>query len=227
MRTSANIQAGLSLDALGRSDEAVKRLQEIVAANPKRRRRVERARQPATFGQEIRRRRGDLHQGDRPVGQARAQPTGRLFYFRAICFERTKQWPKAEADFKKALELFPDQPLVLNYLGYSWVDQGVNLDEAFKMLRRAVDLQADRRLCRRQPRLGQFQARPLRRGDARTRKGDRTEAGRSRRQRPSRRRLLADGPQARRAFPVEPCARHGARAGGPAGDPQEDRQRPA
>jgi Flp pilus assembly protein TadD len=63
-----------------------------------------------------------------------------LFYFRAICFERTKQWPKAEADFKKALELFPDQPLVLNYLGYSWVDQGVNLDEAFKMLRRAVDL---------------------------------------------------------------------------------------
>ncbi len=63
-----------------------------------------------------------------------------LFYFRGICFERAKQWPKAEADFKKALELFPDQPQVLNYLGYSWVDQGVNLDEAFKMLRRAVDL---------------------------------------------------------------------------------------
>jgi Flp pilus assembly protein TadD len=38
------------------------------------------------------------------------------------------------------LELNPDQPLVLNYLGYSWVDKGSNLDEAFKMLRRAVDL---------------------------------------------------------------------------------------
>ena len=63
-----------------------------------------------------------------------------LFYFRGICFERSKQWPKAEADFKKALELFPEQPLVLNYLGYTWVDQGGNLDEAFKMLRRAVDL---------------------------------------------------------------------------------------
>ncbi len=63
-----------------------------------------------------------------------------LFYFRGICFERSKQWPKAEADFKKALELYPDQPQVLNYLGYSWVDRGVNLDEAFKMLRRAVDL---------------------------------------------------------------------------------------
>ena len=63
-----------------------------------------------------------------------------LFYFRGICFERSKQWPKAEADFKKALELFPEQPMVLNYLGYSWVDKGINLDEAFKMLRRAVDL---------------------------------------------------------------------------------------
>ena len=63
-----------------------------------------------------------------------------LFYFRGICYERSKQWPKAEADFKKALELNPDQPLVLNYLGYSWVDQGLNLDEAFKMLRRAVEL---------------------------------------------------------------------------------------
>jgi Flp pilus assembly protein TadD len=63
-----------------------------------------------------------------------------LFYFRGVCYERAKQWPKAEADFKKALELFPDQPLALNYLGYSWVDQGVNLDDAFKMLQRAVDL---------------------------------------------------------------------------------------
>ena len=64
-----------------------------------------------------------------------------LFYFRGICYERSNQWPKAEADFKKALELNPDQPLVLNYLGYSWVDKGLNLEEAFKMLRRAVELQ--------------------------------------------------------------------------------------
>ena len=119
-----------------------------------------------------------------------------LFYFRGICFERSKQWPKAEADFKKALELYPDQPLVLNYLGYSWVDQGVNLDEAFKMLRRAVDLQADRRLHRRQPRLGALQARPLPGGDRGAGKGDRAQAGRSGRQRPPRRRLLARRPQA-------------------------------
>ncbi len=63
-----------------------------------------------------------------------------LFYFRGIAYERTKQWPKAEADFRKALELSPDQPLVLNYLGYSWVDKGLNLDEALKMIKKAVEL---------------------------------------------------------------------------------------
>ncbi|WP_414831881.1 tetratricopeptide repeat protein [Afifella sp. YEN Y35] len=63
-----------------------------------------------------------------------------LFYFRGVAYERAKQWAKAEADFKEALELFPDQPLVLNYLGYSWVDQGVHLDEALGMIQKAVDL---------------------------------------------------------------------------------------
>ena len=66
-----------------------------------------------------------------------------LFYFRGICYERSKQWPKAEADMKKALELFPNQPLVLNYLGYSWVDQGINLDEGMRMIQRAVEQRAD------------------------------------------------------------------------------------
>ena len=63
-----------------------------------------------------------------------------LYYFRGISYERQNQWPPAEADFKHALDLYPDQPLVMNYLGYSWVDQGVHLDQAFPMLRRAVEL---------------------------------------------------------------------------------------
>ena len=61
-----------------------------------------------------------------------------LYYFRGITYERTKQWPKAEADFKKALELQADQPSVLNYLGYSWIDQNMNLEEGMTMLKRAV-----------------------------------------------------------------------------------------
>ncbi len=63
-----------------------------------------------------------------------------LFYFRGITYERSQQWDKAEADFKKALELFPEQPLVLNYLGYSWVDMGMNLEPALDMIRKAVEL---------------------------------------------------------------------------------------
>jgi tetratricopeptide (TPR) repeat protein len=139
MRPSAEIQAGLSLDALGRSDEAVKQLQDIVQANPKD---VD-AWSALGSLQRSAKKFDDAAQTYTKAIDLLAKPersNWTLFYFRAICFERTKQWPKAEADFKKALELFPNQPLVLNYLGYSWVDQGVNLDEAFKMLREAVDL---------------------------------------------------------------------------------------
>jgi len=66
-----------------------------------------------------------------------------LFYFRGICYERSKQWPKAEADLKKALALFPDQPHVLNYLGYSWIDQGVHLDDGMAMIKKAVQQRPD------------------------------------------------------------------------------------
>jgi tetratricopeptide (TPR) repeat protein len=66
-----------------------------------------------------------------------------LFYFRGIALERSKQWPLAEADLQHALELEPEQPYVMNYLAYTWVDQGEHLDEALKMLQRAVELKPD------------------------------------------------------------------------------------
>jgi tetratricopeptide (TPR) repeat protein len=62
-----------------------------------------------------------------------------LFYMRGIAFERAKNWPAAERHFKRALELQPDQPDVLNYLAYTWVDKGENIAEAERMLRRAVE----------------------------------------------------------------------------------------
>src|SRR5258708_13936465 len=65
------------------------------------------------------------------------------YYYRGICEERSKQWNKAEADMRKALDLQPEQPHVLNYLGYSWIDQGINLDEGMKMIKRAVDQRPD------------------------------------------------------------------------------------
>lgn len=65
-----------------------------------------------------------------------------LFYARGISLERSKQWPRAEADFKQALALQPEQPDVMNYLAYSWVDQGQSehYATALKMLERAVEL---------------------------------------------------------------------------------------
>ena len=61
-----------------------------------------------------------------------------LFYSRGIALERSKQWDRAEKDFLKALEFEPEQPYVLNYLGYSWVEQGKNIDRAKDMIERAV-----------------------------------------------------------------------------------------
>ena len=139
LREDSEIQIALEYDSMGKTDEAIQRLQAMAAARPhdvdalsalaglqrSAKKYVEAA---ATYDKAI-----------AAVGIPQ-RDNWTLFYFRGICFERSKQWPKAEADFKKALELYPDQPLVLNYLGYSWVDQGINLEEAFKMLRRAVEL---------------------------------------------------------------------------------------
>ena len=77
---------------------------------------------------------------DRAIGRIKTPgPADWLaFYQRGICYERSRQWSKAEADFKHALTLAPDQPFVLNYLGYSWADMGQNLAQARAMIDKAV-----------------------------------------------------------------------------------------
>jgi tetratricopeptide (TPR) repeat protein len=142
LHANAQIQSGLILEAMGRSDDALKQMQGIVAEKPKdiealtalgnlQRARKEFVESAKTYTRVI----------EQLGTPARGDWT--LFYFRGITYERSKQWPLAEADFKTALELFPDQPLVLNYLGYSWVDQNVKLEEGLRLLRRAVQLRPD------------------------------------------------------------------------------------
>ncbi|MGL4319502.1 MAG: tetratricopeptide repeat protein [Paracoccaceae bacterium] len=63
-----------------------------------------------------------------------------IFYSRGVSHERTGNWPAAEADFRMALKLNPEQPQVLNYLGYSFVDRGENLTEALALIEKAVAL---------------------------------------------------------------------------------------
>jgi tetratricopeptide (TPR) repeat protein len=142
LERSALIQRAIDLDGVDRSDEAKADLQKLIAASP--------------TDVEAITALGNLERGRKQFAEcadtyAKALATmpepdksaWTLFYFRGICYERSKQWPKAEADLKKALELFPDQPHVLNYLGYSWVDKGMNLDEGMRMITRAVEQRAD------------------------------------------------------------------------------------
>ncbi len=63
-----------------------------------------------------------------------------LYFLRGSAYDQLKDWDKTEKDMLAALKLFPNQPTVLNYLGYSWVDRGINLDKAIEMIRQAVAL---------------------------------------------------------------------------------------
>lgn len=139
LRTTADIQIAQLLEGLGKKSESAKYLKGIVATHPND--------EDALLAL------GNAERGEKDFGSAAETYTKALavskkpekvewplYYFRGISYEREKKWDKAVADFRKALALFPDQPLVLNYLGYSWVDRGENLDEAFKMLHKAVEL---------------------------------------------------------------------------------------
>jgi len=142
MRTSADIRIAMLLDAVGKTDEALDRLRKLSDAHP------DNPDALSALADLLRSKKRYLEAADAYGRVLAASPAGEkgqwvLYYFRGIAYERAKVWNKAEPDFKKALDLYPEQPLVLNYLGYSWVDQGVHLDEAFKMLRRAVELQPE------------------------------------------------------------------------------------
>lgn len=61
-----------------------------------------------------------------------------LYYSRAIAFDLSDKWPEAEADLMTAMQKFPDNPLILNYLGYAYADRKINLEKAKDMISRAV-----------------------------------------------------------------------------------------
>ncbi len=63
-----------------------------------------------------------------------------LYFLRGSAYDQLKDWKETEKDMLAALKLFPNQPTVLNYLGYSWVDRGLHLDKAIEMIRQAVAL---------------------------------------------------------------------------------------
>jgi len=64
----------------------------------------------------------------------------RILDRRGTSYERLGDWDNAEKDLKESLRILPDQPHVLNYLGYSWIDRGINIDKALEMIIRANEL---------------------------------------------------------------------------------------
>ncbi|MBN9250525.1 MAG: tetratricopeptide repeat protein, partial [Mesorhizobium sp.] len=139
LKEVAELQLGLNLADLNRNDEAIAHLKKLVEARP------DEMRGYIALGgvyasKEDFRAAADLY--DKAAERlTNPQPENwNIFYQRGIAYERLKDWPKAEPSFRKALELNPDQPQVMNYLGYSWVDKNMNLKEALEMIQKAVDL---------------------------------------------------------------------------------------
>ena len=142
LKRNAEIQLAGNLDALERTDEAKKILERLIGEYPNDLEAI------MALGNVMRARKefaecADVYGKGINTLKNPQRANWLIFYFRGICNERAKQWPGAEADFKRALDLFPDQAHVLNYLGYSWIDQGVNLDEGMRMIRRAVEQRPD------------------------------------------------------------------------------------
>lgn len=144
MRIVADVQIAGALSALERYDDAIAFLQEVIKREP------DNIDALSALGgvQQTRKLYAESAETYSRAIALVEQPDAShwtLFYFRGVANERAKQWPKAEADLKRALELAgdsigSDRALILNYLGYSWIDRNENIDEAFGMLKRAVEL---------------------------------------------------------------------------------------
>ena len=139
LRINADTEIAINLQRLERTKEAQEKLKDIIVRDP--------ANYDAlvTLGN-IYRSNEEFPLAAETYSKAMALLTTlekdhwRILYYRGIAYERQKMWDKAEADFRKALSLSPDEPLILNYLGYSMIEKKVNLNEALGMVKKAVEL---------------------------------------------------------------------------------------
>ena len=142
LHVSAELGRTDALLSLGKTDAAIEALQQLTKANPGQ------IRVWTALGDAYRRN-DRFNEGieaySRAIDLIKTPGPDHwvLYYTRGICNERADAWDAAEADFRKALDLAPDQPQVLNYLGYSYLEKNKNLDEAMAMIKRAVAARPD------------------------------------------------------------------------------------
>ena len=142
LRQAADERLINALRRAGRVDEAEDRLRTSLRDNPK---------NPSyliSLG-DILREREDFPESILYYAQAISlndqvkRPDWFAYFARAVSYEQLDDWPSAEADFLRALELSPEEPSVLNYLGYSWIDRGMNVAKAKGLIEKAVKQQPD------------------------------------------------------------------------------------
>ena len=137
MKPMAIVRVADNLDALGNRPEAIRRLENIVTTSP------DDIDAISVLGDLLRSDKqyqsaADAYTKALAVTGGNTPGDWRFYYVRGIAYERSNQFPLAEKDFLRALDLNPNQPQVLNYLGYSWVDKGMKLNQALDMIRKAV-----------------------------------------------------------------------------------------
>lgn len=143
MRRASELQLGLTLAQAGKVEEAKAHLKGLIDSDPTDIRSYLAYGSVLSDAKEYALMAENYDKAAEQLGQTAPPSSWSVFFQRGIAYERLKQWDKAEPNFRKALELNPDQPQVLNYLGYSWVDMNRNLEEGLDMIRKAVELRPD------------------------------------------------------------------------------------
>ncbi|MBW9115953.1 tetratricopeptide repeat protein [Rhizobium cauense] len=143
MRRISELQLGLALAQGGKVEEARKHLQSLIASDPKDIRSYLAYGSVLSDAKDYAAMADNYDKAVEVLGPLPGKGAWTVFFQRGIAYERLKKWDQAEPNFRKALDLNPDQPQVLNYLGYSWIDMNRNLDEGLAMIKKAVDLRPD------------------------------------------------------------------------------------
>lgn len=134
--TSAQGQLAWALRREGRDDEALIIARETLARTDDRNIRVQLADLLQSLGRdgEAENTFTDIIEADEVEGHY----DWRIYYARGGARERLGEWPRAENDLQTAMNLRPDNPTIMNYLGYSWIDRGINLDEGLALIETAL-----------------------------------------------------------------------------------------
>ena len=134
----AKMQLAINLAILKRNDEAIEQLNSLLESDPQDMRTYLAIGSIYSQDKDFRKAADTYDKADAILTNPTREDWS-IFYQRGIAYERLKEWDKAEPNFLKALDLYPNQPQVLNYLGYSWIDMNIKLEQGLELIKKAVE----------------------------------------------------------------------------------------